>query len=692
MKEIEEALSERIESHDSSKEAAIEKLHTFCNSIRKQIDDIEIKITRELEENYTREDDKLQCALSELRTCIPEESKIDFKEITKVIQKAKSRLLVKQTYNFIEKWELEENDISNLCELQVVKETLPEWVYLKVPTNLKVSLEQDLFKLKFDPFTIDGQPVREIESMFTYKALFYKKGAEKGDLYNLERHSEIDVYYTFTPLNFETNTEYVIRVCASYEGKDSDWGEMFIFKSRDFANVCAWKQQYDFDDPSKKYIVDSKNHKIVKYVGDTNCTVTSNTPLPANAVTSWTVKIVNSQLNNGCSIFIGVAPKSVNHNDDGNHRKCGWYYDCYGSTLYSGPPYNCRNIPYGPRKDTGQYVHMGDTIGVTMDTEKGRLSFVVSGINYGVAFPKIPTDEPLFPCVVMGCQNDIVEIIPSEAKENIDEIMPVPENIVAKSDLWNSITLTWDVSPLLIRYNYSNWLYQIEMDDAIQGMLIEKMFTKRRLLPQSTHRFRLRMVKDNTVSRWSEYVVCETAKLPDFAGCVWKESPRRDYSLGRWNPKIVVAGDTNITSWCTVTGTIPLPLSKVTLWSVKVKRFHETPNNDIFVGIAPFDIVLTEERNQMKYGWYLSCYSSKLWAGPPHNSFGNVQYGPVKRDGNYVHKGDTVGVIVDTTKGDLSFVVNGVDYGVAFDGIPLDKPFLPCVLLKDEGDSVELIK
>ena len=45
---------------------------------------------------------------------------------------------------------------------------------------------------------------------------------------------------------------------------------------------------------------------------------------------------------------------------------------------------------------------------------------------------------------------------------------------------------------------------------------------------------------------------------------------------------------------------------------------------------------------------------------------------------------------MDTTKGELSFVVNGVNLGVAFDGIPLDKPLVPCVILSYEGDSVEL--
>ena len=43
-----------------------------------------------------------------------------------------------------------------------------------------------------------------------------------------------------------------------------------------------------------------------------------------------------------------------------------------------------------------------------------------------------------------------------------------------------------------------------------------------------------------------------------------------------------------------------------------------------------------------------------------------------------------------TTKGELSFVLNGVNLGVAYEGIPLDKPLIPCVLLGKKDDSVEL--
>ena len=66
-------------------------------------------------------------------------------------------------------------------------------------------------------------------------------------------------------------------------------------------------------------------------------------------------------------------------------------------------------------------------------------------------------------------------------------------------------------------------------------------------------------------------------------------------------------------------------------------------------------------------------------------------YGPRKGGGEYVHTGDSVGVVMDITKGDISFVLNGANLGVAYSGIPLDKPLVPCVHLCRKGDSVELI-
>ena len=118
-------------------------------------------------------------------------------------------------------------------------------------------------------------------------------------------------------------------------------------------------------------------------------------------MTSWSIKILKSKKNNGNWIDIGVAPSDINQNEDNNYKKCGWYFGCCSSTLYSGPPHNYSWKEYGLRKEDDEYVHTGDIVGVVMDTTKGELSFVVNGVNLGVAFEGIPLDKPLVPCAVL---------------------------------------------------------------------------------------------------------------------------------------------------------------------------------------------------------------------------------------------------------------------------------------------------
>ena len=79
--------------------------------------------------------------------------------------------------------------------------------------------------------------------------------------------------------------------------------------------------------------------------------------------------------------------------------------------MHSGPPYNYWDKEYGPRKEKGEYVHTGDSFGVVMDTAKGELSFVLNGVNLGVAYEGIPLDKPLVPCVILWNEKDSVELI-----------------------------------------------------------------------------------------------------------------------------------------------------------------------------------------------------------------------------------------------------------------------------------------
>ena len=141
------------------------------------------------------------------------------------------------------------------------------------------------------------------------------------------------------------------------------------------------------------------------------CTIIGNAPLTLNKVTSWSIKVLKSKDNNGDGICIGVAPSDIDQNESDNSEKCGWYFYCFNSTLWSGPPHNYKWKEYGPRKRYGEYVRTGDSVGVVMDTAKGELSFVVSGVNHGVAYERIPLDRPLVPCVLLGLKGDSVELI-----------------------------------------------------------------------------------------------------------------------------------------------------------------------------------------------------------------------------------------------------------------------------------------
>ena len=357
--------------------------------------------------------------------------------------------------------------------------------------------------------------------------------------------------------------------------------------------------------------------------------------------------------------------------------------------MWSGPPhyYKYPGKEYGPRKEYGKYLHTGDSVGVVMDTTKGELSFALNEVNLGVAYEGIPLDKPLVPCVALEHKGDSVELNTSEVKENVDSSIsisiPVPSNITTKSITWDSITLTWD-------FVEGASFYQIEVDGSkFWGISTTNTFTKRGLLPETEHTFRVRAVRGNKVGEWSDVVKGKTQKAPmNFSECIWKECPnyvekKRNYSIDEENPRIA----TKIGGYyCTIIGNTPLPPNKVTSWSIKILK-SKNDENDIFIGVVPFDA--NQNEDDLKYGWYFNCKLSKLWSGPPHNYF-LKEYGLMKKDGEYVYTRGSVGVIMDTAKSELSFVLGGVNLGVAYEGIPLDKPLVPCVILNYKGDSVEL--
>ena len=281
-----------------------------------------------------------------------------------------------------------------------------------------------------------------------------------------------------------------------------DGGQWDCAKTAGFGECCAWKECSWHAIEKRTYSVDRKNPRIVTKIGDGQCTVIGNTHLPANKVTSWSIKILNSKNNDGNSIFVGVVPFSIDQNKGYNHAKCGWHFGCYESKLWSGPPCDYLSREYGPRKKReGKYVRNGDSIGVVMDAARGDISFVVNGVNLGVAYEKIPLDKPLVPCVLLENEGDSIELDTTEVKENVDISIPVPSNITHRAvSTQNSISIRWDVVE-------GASFYQIEVDGSKSWELSTiNIFTLRGIPPESEHAFRVRVVRGNSVSVWSEVV------------------------------------------------------------------------------------------------------------------------------------------------------------------------------------------
>ena len=730
---IKRMLSERLERHDESRKGAQEKLHEICEELRAQVDELCEKINSELEGKFTAEDNRLQTILSGL-------SSDEDGDVSKKIQRARTELLVEQIYgivvkrNLIEKEENEEeyyeeeeeyeddideyyedgyegyednyegyedeeaSNIASLYELQTERNVVSlELIYFekRKPTDLVPSFtEKGELSLSFSFFSEDEVEVlKGVDSHFEEEVKIWEKGHEdetsKTFAKDFTLGSDEAICFKST---FTARTTYCLKMRIVLQEMSTQWSDETEFTTPEFKDLCVWKECPDGVDEDREYSVDGENPRIATKISFDDCTIVGNTPLPLNTVTSWSIKILKSRDNNRGEIYIGVAPSDINQNEsDHNYNKCGWYFSCYSSKLTSGPPHNYWDKEYGPSKDKGEYVRTGDSVGVVMDTIKGELSFVLNGVNFGVAYEGIPLDKPLVPCVLLGYGGYSVELDTSEVKETVvDSSIPVPSNITTKNTTWDSITLTWDVVD-------GASFYQLEVDGSkFWSISTTNAFTKRGLLPESEHAFRVRAAKESSAWKWSGILRGRTQKASTIISeCIWKECPyyvdeNRRYSVDEKNSRIAtMVGDCE-DYYCTIVGNTPLPLNTVTSWSIKILKSRDNNGGGIYIGVAPSDINQNDSDNYNKCGWYFHCWSSSLWSEIPHNYLCK-KYGPSKDKGKYVRTGDSVGVIMDTTKGELSFVLKGVNFGVAYEGIPLDKPLVPCVILDYEGDSVELV-
>ena len=244
--------------------------------------------------------------------------------------------------------------------------------------------------------------MKEVGSLFEVEAKVWEKGHGEDTSRTFTKGLTLGSGYEPICIRgtFTASTTYCLKARIVHQGMSSQWSDEVGFTTPEFKECCVWKECPDGVDEEMKYSVDEENPRTATKIGDDCwCTIIGNTPLPPNKVTSWSIKILKSESNDGSGIYIGIAPSDINQNEINNSNKCKWYFDCYDSGLCSGPPHNHDYKAYGPRKENGEYVHTGDNVGVVMDATKGELSFVLDGVNLGVAYKGIPLDKPLVHCV-----------------------------------------------------------------------------------------------------------------------------------------------------------------------------------------------------------------------------------------------------------------------------------------------------
>jgi len=109
-------------------------------------------------------------------------------------------------------------------------------------------------------------------------------------------------------------------------------------------------------------------------------------------VASFKVKPLSGSNSN---IMVGLALQSKVQNKTYNYDKSGWFLylqetNLFGLSGESHKPYN--NIPTNK-------IPLNSTVEVCFDKSARTISFVVNGVNQGVAFSNIPIEENLYPCV-----------------------------------------------------------------------------------------------------------------------------------------------------------------------------------------------------------------------------------------------------------------------------------------------------
>ena len=181
---------------------------------------------------------------------------------------------------------------------------------------------------------------------------------------------------------------------------------IIIKNINEFGDIINDYEVYKFKfKKGKNYILNENCSIATKNEGgnDYNCTIIGDKEIPKNKISRWKIKLNKIYNNDSNNIFIGIGPDNPN-NKNNFYENC-WMIVCGNSKLLN----RCGN--YSDYNGHSERFKEGDVLEIIADRIKGQLSFVVNGINFGVAFTNIPKEDSLYPVIIMQYQNQTIELI-----------------------------------------------------------------------------------------------------------------------------------------------------------------------------------------------------------------------------------------------------------------------------------------
>ena len=298
--------------------------------------------------------------------------------------------------------------------------------------NLKLEIQTVFTKIRNIINDREDELLSEIDNIYNsnyFNEDIIKKGEklpkqikislEKGKLLEKEWNDNSNLYSCINDcINIENNIKNIniinesitkCKIKNHIKIKFGPKGELFdnfleIIKS--FGNI--FYSNYSFREcpisikEERKYEISGEQKNIFTKIGTScyHCGAICDNELDKSVDEHrWKIKILKTYKK---SIMIGVAPSDFDIYSP-NPSTCGWYFYCNNLKLYSGPPFNYKNV-------STNLSEVDHEIIVVMSMKNRSLKFIVNGEDKGDSYKDIPIDKPIYPAVLLYHTGDSIEI------------------------------------------------------------------------------------------------------------------------------------------------------------------------------------------------------------------------------------------------------------------------------------------